>query len=200
MTIVLLVEGDTESALKEHLKSFLDQRAVLEGKPRVRLTTRTQVDLSEGRFRRRVRLELETPGVTAVVALIDVYPKFADAAAAKTALHEKAGHPANFYAHAAQFEVEAWLLPYWDDICRRVGVQRAMPGADPEQVDQDTPPSRHLGELYRLAKPRQRRYVKAAEMRAILRGKDLTMSASRCPELKSFLNTLLMLGDLTPLP
>jgi hypothetical protein len=42
--------------------------------------------------------------------------------------------------------------------------------------------------------------VKTIEMAAILYNKDLTIAANRCPELKSLLNTLLKLGNLTPLP
>ena len=56
-----------------------------------------------------------------------------------------------------------------------------------------------LQELYRRAKP-PRKYVKATEMYAILQGKDLTVSANRCPEFKAFLNTLLTLSHLEPLP
>ena len=160
MTIVLLVEGDTERALKDHLKAFLDQRADAEGKSRVRLETRPEVGHTKGRFRNRVRLELDKPGVTAIVALIDVFPNYADASAAKADLAEKAGNAADFHAHAAQYDVEAWLLPFWGDICRRVGVTQSAPGNNPEQVDQNTPPAYRLKELYWLAKPKPRKYAK----------------------------------------
>ncbi len=200
MTIVLLVEGDTESALKDHLKMFLDQRADAEGKPRIRLKTRSGVMHTTGRFRRRVQRELAQPDVTAVVALIDVFPAYADAAAAKADLLDKAGDAPGFYAHAAQFDVEAWLLPFWSDICRRVGVTQQPPAGNPEMVNENTPPSYRLKELYRLARPKPRKYVKTTEMYAILLNKDLTVIADRCPEFKSFVNTLLGLGKLTPLP
>lgn len=97
-----------------------------------------------------------------------------------------------------QYEVEAWLLPYWEAICGRVGVRQARPGPDPEKVDLDHPPSRRLEELYRLAKP-SRRYIKTIEMATILRGRDLTVAAGQCPELMALLNTLLSLGGLSPL-
>lgn len=200
MTIVLMVEGDTEAALKVHLKAFLDRRAELEGKPRVRLETRPEVAHTKGQFRGRVRRELATPGVTAVVALIDVFPSYPDASAAKTDLAEKAGNATGFYAHAAQYDVEAWLLPFWGDICRRVGVAQKAPGNHPEQVDQTKPPAYHLQELYRLAKPNPRKYKKPTEMYAILRNKDLLTIAHQCPEFKAFINTLLTLSDLAPVP
>lgn len=200
MTIVLLMEGDTEAALKVHLKAFLDQRAALEGKPSVRLKMKPQVARSKGTFQNRVRLELAEPGVTAVVALIDVYPDYSDAAEAKRILSEKAGSPPNFYAHAAQHDVEAWLLPFWDEICRSLGVSQGRPGEHPEEVDHDRPPSLHLRELYGRAKNPKRSYSKVTEMRQVLKGRDLKIIADRCPEFKLFLNTLLKLSDLTPLP
>lgn len=200
MTIVLLVEGDTEAALARHLKAFLDQRAQATGQPRVRLQTRGEVNLAPHKFKHRVRLELKAPSVTAVVGLIDVFPNFQDAAQAKAHLAESAGHHPNFYAHAAQFDVEAWLLPYWDNICQRLGVRQAPPGGDPEAVNHVSPPAYRLRDLYRRAKPRPRKYVKTTEMFDILQGKDLTVAANKCPEFKALLNTLLTLSDLEPLP
>lgn len=195
MTIILLVEGATETALKNKLKSFLDERAMKEGKPRVALRTKDIMTPNRKRLGRRVQLELRDPKVTAVVGLIDVYPEFRSADEARRFLREAVGKESRFYPHAAQYDVEAWLLPYWDFICRRLGVQRASPGANPEMVDLDNPPSRRLQELYRSAKP-PRKYVKPIEMAAILRGQDLTVAAAQCAELKGFLNTLLDLAGL----
>jgi len=198
LTIVLLVEGDTEIALKRHLKAFLDRRAEAEGKPQVRLTTRDIMARAPDKVKRRVALELRDPAVSAVVALIDVYPRFRSAREAREYLAQGVDD-ARFHAHAAQYDVEAWLLPYWDDICRRLGIRQAAPGANPEEVDELKPPAHRLRALYQLAKP-ARRYAKATEMSAILKGKDLAVSAARCSELKAFLNTLLTLGGLEPLP
>ena len=92
MTIVLLVEGDTEAALKPHLKTFLDRRAQAAGKERVRLEIRSEVNRKPDKLGRRIGLELEQQGVTAVVGLIDVFPRFRDAAAAKGYLREAAGN------------------------------------------------------------------------------------------------------------
>jgi len=198
VTVVLLVEGETETVLKDHLKHFLDVRADLEGRPKVALRTKDIMALNEGKLRGRIRLELNVSDVTALVGLVDVYPRFADAAEAKAFLLRAANGDPRFYAHAAQYEVEAWLLPYWETICERVGVRHAKPGPDPEKVDLDRPPSRRLEELYRLAKP-SRRYIKTIEMATILRDKDLVVAAGQCPELMALLNTLLRLGGLSPL-
>ena len=198
MRIVLLTEGETETALKSHLKRFLDGRAEAEGRPKMSLRTKDIMTLNENRLRRRIQLELNDPEATAVVGLIDVYPEFRSAEEAKGFLQQAADSNPRFHAHAAQYEVEAWLLPYWPDICSRLRVRKAVPGAQPEQVDLVRPPSRHLAELYRLAKP-ARKYRKVIEMAAILRDKDLTVSAAQCPEFKALLNTLLTLSGLTPL-
>lgn len=199
MRIVLIVEGDTEIALKQHLKRFLDDRAREQNKPRVRLQTRSEMTLNEDRLRDRIRRELQGKDVAGVVGLIDVFPKFESAAAARAYLERAAGNLSGFYAHAAQFDVEAWLLPYWEDICRRIGVTRQAPGSNPEHVDHGNPPAYRLRALYQLARPK-RKYVKATEMYAILRGKDLRDAAVHCAELKALLNTLLALSHLTPLP
>jgi hypothetical protein len=196
--VILLVEGKTETALKDKLKEFLDDRARRENKPRVRFQTKDIMSLSRERLGRRVELEVNRPGVTAVVGLIDVYPNFRDAEQAKRFLREAVGNEPRFYAHAAQFDVEAWLLPYWDAICKRIGVQQARPGANPEQVNLENPPSKRLEQFYRRAKP-PRRYIKQVEMTAILRDKDLTVAAAQCSEFKAFLNTLLMLNGLNQL-
>lgn len=199
MIIVLLVEGATETALKNKLKSFLDERAEVEGKPKTALRTKEIMSLNPRRLRRRVYLELRDSKVTSVVGLIDVYPDFASADEAKKSLRKAVGDEPRFYAHAAQYDVEAWLLPYWDIICQRLGVRKAKPGIYPEQVNLERPPSKHLNELYRTAKP-PRKYIKPIEMATILRDQDLTVAANQCPELKSLLNTLLYLADLTQLP
>jgi len=196
--IVLLAEGRTEKVLGVHLKAFLDRRADIEGKPKVALRTKDIMNLNPRKLRGRIRLELREPQVDGVVGLVDVYPDFPSAQAARDFLLEAADGDPRFHAHAAQYDVEAWLLPYWDTICRRLGVRRAAPGHDPEAVDRERPPSRRLAELYRLARPR-RKYVKTAEMSAILRNQDLTVSADRCPEFKALLNTLLTVAGLSPL-
>jgi hypothetical protein len=198
LTIVLLAEGRTEVALREPLKAFLDARAAAEGHPKVALRIKDILTLNPGKLRARIRNELASMDVTAVIGLIDVYPNFSTAAEARGFLCEAAGDTPRFYAHSAQYDVEAWLLPYWDDICRRLGVSRPAPGSQPELVNRTRPPSVRLMELYRLAQP-PRKYTKPIEMAAILKGKDLTIAARQCAELKALVNTLLGLSGLSPL-
>ncbi len=203
--IVLLVEGRTETAIKPILKAFLDRRCESEGKPKVRLTTKPLDSslLKEKTVRNRVVRNLKRPGVLGVVALIDVVAsgrpmRFANAAAAIKFLAECAPNESRYRAHAAQHDFEAWLLPYWDAICTRVKVTKNAPGANPEAVNHDHPPSRHLKELYRSAKP-TKDYDKPRDALAILRGKDLLVSAEKCPQFKAFLNSLLDLAGCTPI-
>ncbi len=199
MRIVLLTEGKTETALTDVLRDFLNERASREGRPRIGLRTK-RLDTRFLDLRRtsdEVVRSLRDPEVVCVVGLVDVYPYFASAQEAKQFLRRAAAEEPKFYAHAAQFETEAWLLPYWDEICRRLGVWRQPPGGNPEEVDLEHPPSRHLSDLFRLAR---RSYNKPADARAILERNGLVAAASQCPELRSFLNTLLTSAGLGCLP
>ncbi len=197
LKIVLLVEGKTEKAFGDKLKAFLDERCEQQSKPKVRLYTKrmdTRLMNSE-RVQDRVAMSLRDPTVTCVIALVGVYPSFESAQDAKTFLRKAVGDEPRFHAHAAQFDFEAWLLPYGGDICKRIKMNKKKPGANPEQVNKLKPPSKRLAELYRLAKP-PRSYDKARDGKAILRNKDLTQAANQCPELKSLLNTLLSCAGL----
>ena len=83
----------------------------------MRLKTKPEVGRSKGAFHKRIRLELAEPGVSAVVALVDVYPDYADAAEAKRDLYAKAGSPPNFYATRRNTT--------WKPGCCRFGVKSA---------------------------------------------------------------------------
>jgi hypothetical protein len=108
------------------------------------------------------------------------------------------GNHSKFYPHVAQYDFEAWLLPFWSDIQKLAGHNKKSPGKEPEKVNHNKPPAKHLEEIFRLGK--RKRYHKPRDSYSILKGKDLTISANACPELKAFLNTLLTLCSATPLP
>jgi hypothetical protein len=118
---------------------------------------------------------------------------FVDAADAKVKMRGWVGNDARFYPHAAQYDFEAWLLPFWTDIQELTGSKKGAPAGAPEAVNHNHPPSRHLQEMFRSGSRREA-YSKVRDATRILRGKDLTISANRCPELKAFLNTLLTLS------
>ena len=136
-----------------------------------------------------------------MIALTDVYTgtnDFVDAADAKRKMRAWVGNNEKFFPHAAQHDFEAWLLPFWSDIQVLAGHQRAAPPGPPESVNHDRPPSYHIREIFRIGTCR-RDYSKARDAARILRGKDLTEAANKCPELKAFLNTILALSGAEPL-
>ncbi|MEX0725398.1 MAG: DUF4276 family protein [Planctomycetaceae bacterium] len=209
MRIAIIVEGDTEKVFMPILRNFLSQR--LAGKmPRlIPRTPRGQGGLiPQGKnLKRLVELTLSDRRnpVDAVIALTDVYtgstpPVFRDADDAIRKMKEWVGkNQTKFYAHAAQYDFEAWLLPYWDDIQKLAGHNRNQPGSHPEGVNHNKPPSYHLKELFEAGKSRDS-YSKTRDAKRILQGKDLMISIQKCPQLKSFVNTILQLcdGDLIP--
>lgn len=137
----------------------------------------------------------------AVIALTDIYTgtnDFVDAADAKAKMCQWVGPNPNFYPHAAQYDFEAWLLPYWPDIQKLAGHNRGAPPGPPERVNNNRPPSAHIKDLFANGTNRNH-YSKARDANRILRDKDLLVAANQCPGLKSFLNTILTLSGGTPL-
>jgi len=193
--IAILVEGATETALKPALRNFLERR-LSKRMPKLDFAPANGRLPKEERLRREVQLLLRSND--AVIALTDVYTgsnphDFQDAADAKGKMRSWVGSEHLFYPHAAQFEFEAWLLPYWPRIQKLAGTNRQCPSLNPEIVDHDKPPAKHLAEIFRTGSA-GRSYVKPRDATAILSGQDLAVSAIRCPEFKEFLNTILTLS------
>jgi hypothetical protein len=197
--ITILVEGKTEKAFKPHLVEFLKRR--LAGRmPNIdpfpyngRISTQDKL--------RRVVETLLRNGTDAVIALTDVYTgtrEFVDAADAKRQMRAWVGSNDKFYPHAAQHDFEAWLLPFWSDIQALAGHNRGAPSGPPEAVNHNRPPSYHIHEIFRIGTCRDG-YSKPRDANRILRGKDLSEAANKCPELKAFLNTILTLSGGEPL-
>lgn len=202
MKITVLVEGRTERAFKPHLREFLEER-LGQRMPRLDFFP-CDGRIYKGAKLRRIVEDLLRNGMVppdAVIALTDVYTgtrDFANAADAKRKMREWVGDNDRFYPHAAQYDFEAWLLPYWDEIQKLAGHRKRPPGGPPEGVNDDKPPSFHIREIFRIGTTR-RDYSKARDASRILRGKDLTIAAQQCPELKAFLNTLILLSGGEPL-
>lgn len=196
MKITILVEGKTETAFKSHLIAFLRSR-LADRMPRLDFFRYDGRIPKEEELKRRVETLLRT-GSDAVIALTDVYTgsdDFADAADAKAKMRQWVGSEPKFHPHAAQYDFEAWLLPYWDEIKKIAGHNRNAPAAQPEIVNHNHPPSYHIREIFRVGKCRDH-YSKARDANRILRGKDLGVAAAQCPELRFFLDTILTLcGD-----
>ena len=202
MKITILVEGKTEKAFKPHLLEFLKSR--LDGRmPNVDFYPCDGRVYTEDKLRRTVEDLLRNGKVPseAVIALTDVYTgtnDFSDAADAKRKMQAWVGKNDKFHPHAAQHDFEAWLLPFWSDIQALAGHNRGAPPGAPETVNHTRPPSHHIREIFRIGSCRDD-YSKPRDANRILRGKDLSVPASKCPELKAFLNTILTLSGAGPL-
>jgi Domain of unknown function (DUF4276) len=201
LKITILVEGKTERAFKPQLTAFLASR--LEGRmPRLDMFIYHGRIPKEEDLRRTVKYLLNCrPPSDAIIALTDVYTgtnDFVDGADAKAKMGEWVGGNVPFYPHVAQYDFEAWLLPYWDDIQRLAGHNRKPPPGAPESVDHNHPPSHHVREIFRIGTCRDA-YSKARDANRILRNKDLSVAAAQCPELKAFLNTIITLCGGTPI-
>lgn len=199
MRIVIMVEGKTERALMAAVRRFLEPR--LQGRmpkldPRPYHGRIPRGERLKGDVLRHLK-DRKTPA-DAVIALTDVYtgsspPEFEDAEDAKRQLRLWVGEEPRFHPHAAQFEFEAWLLPFWDDLRKLAGHNLAEPGPDPERVNHANPPSRRIEDMFRRGST-GRAYVKERDAAKVLSGRDLGLSAQRCPQLREFLNTLLRLS------
>jgi hypothetical protein len=198
--IAIVVEGATEKAFGRFLQDFLKDR-LARSMPRLDFAPQDGRIPKDVRLKRLVERLLKTNDE--VIALTDVYtgshpPDFVDASDAKRKMREWVGPETRFHPQAAQYEFEAWLLPYWTRIQSVAQSDRNVPAAAPETVNHQKPPSRHLGEVFRTGHGK-RSYEKIRDAAAILRGQDLTISAAACPELKAFLNTILTLSGAPPL-
>lgn len=204
MRIAIMVEGKTEKALLPAMRKFLATR--LAGRmPRLDSVP------YDGRLPKSERLKGEVQrllndrsrAADAVIAVTDVYTgsiprEFSDAADAKDKMRQWVGKEERFHPHAAQYEFEAWLLPYWSHLQRLAGHNAATPGPDPEKVDHDNPPSRRISELFRKG-AKGKVYVKARDATRILREVDLMAAVEQCRELKALVNTILVLSGGSPI-
>jgi hypothetical protein len=191
--IAILVEGATEVAFRRALVDFLSGR-LLGKMPKLDFMPADGRIPQKQELRRTVGRLLHSND--AVVALTDVYTgtrDFTDAEDAKQKMRSWVGVEDRFYPHAAQHDFEAWLLPYWSRVQEITGSNRQCPSANPESVNHDKPPAKHLEEIFRTGS-KHRRYSKTRDCLAILAGQDLRASADRCGELKQMLNTILKLS------
>lgn len=200
MKIAILVEGETEMAFKSKLQEFL--------KPRIERMPKLIFIPQEGRIPKEDKLKRIVEHLLAgknaydaVIALTDVYTgtnDFTDAADAKAKMAAWVGNNPKFYPHAAQHDFEAWLLPFWSTIQQLSGGNKSAPSGSPERVNHDNPPSYRIKEIFEQGK--RRSYNKQREAKRILEKNNLIEAVNVCPELKTFVNTILRLcgGDEIP--
>ena len=204
MKIAVIVEGKTETAFLPYLRGFL--RTQLSGN-----MPRLDIFPYNGRIPKQEKLKRVVENLFIgrhpsdyVIALTDVYtginpPDFNDAQDAKNKMKQWVGNNPKFYPHAAQYDFEAWLLPYWKTIQRLAQHDRNSPGGNPEQVNHNNPPSKRIKEIFEDGRCRNS-YVKPRDAGRILRGNNLLTAIQQCSELKAFINTILSLCGETKIP
>ena len=69
MTIVLLLEGETERVLVNKIREFLNEVADAESKQRPKLRSQQVDGLSQVRIGKQIKRNLETPDVSAVAGI-----------------------------------------------------------------------------------------------------------------------------------
>ncbi len=202
MKISIIVEGKTEKAFMPYLREYLKVR--LPGKmPKLDSLPYDGRIPKEAKLK-RVVATLLTGGNAAdhVIALTDVYtgtnpPDFQDAAEAKAKMRAWVGDEPRFHPHAAQFDFEAWLLPYWLTIQKLAGQKKKAPVGRPETVNHNNPPAHRIKEIFEIGTCRDS-YIKPRDAARILRDNDLSIAIDQCTELKAFINTILTVcgGDI----
>ncbi len=204
MKISIIVEGRTEKAFLPHLRQFLKTRLTGD-MPKLDVFPYDGRIPKEQKLRRVVEnlMQGRNPA-DHVIALTDVYtgtnpPDFIDAHDAKNKMIQWVGTDSRFHPHAAQYDFEAWLLPYWPTIQRLAKHNRAAPGGNPETVNHHNPPAYRIKEIFESGKCRDS-YVKPRDAGRILRENDLSTAINECSELKAFINTILSIcgGDVIP--
>lgn len=204
MKIALIVEGKTEKAFVPYLRAFLQNH--LKGN-----MPKLDVNPYDGRIPTGAKLDRIVQNLLkgrnaadCVIALTDVYtgsqpPEFNDAQDAKAQMRQWVHNNPKFHAHAAQYDFEAWLLPYWSTIQRLADHNRGAPPGNPESVNHNNPPAHRIKAVFEAGRCRDS-YVKPRDAGRILRENDLSVAISQCTELKALVNTILSVCGGTVIP
>jgi len=195
MKISILIEGKTEKAFIRHLREYLKKHLPAD-MPKLDPVPYDGRIPKEDELKRVVMnlLQGRNPA-DHVIALTDVYtgtnpPDFIDAQDAKYKMRRWVGEEPRFHPHAAQYDFEAWLLPYWPTIQKLAKHNKAAPGGNPETVNRQNPPAHRIKEIFEIGKCRDS-YVKPRDAARILRENDLAVAIDQCAELKAMINTIL---------
>lgn len=196
MKITVLVEGKTEKAFKPILQMFL-KRHLGQKMPKLDFFPYDGRIPKGNELQRKVLTSLSGSNASDyVIALTDVYTgttDFSGAEDAKKKMRYWVGSEPRFIPHVALHDFEAWLLPYWSEIQRLAGHNKAMPAQNPETVNHSKPPAYHLKEIFSIGKS-PRHYNKVRDAERILKDQDLGVAIAKCPELKAFVNTIIRLA------
>jgi hypothetical protein len=202
LKFLLFVEGSTERALPDFLRSWLDARLPQRVGIKV-VRFEGWRDYYDG-IVKKVELSLSGKSgadVVAAIGLLDLYgptfyPQDRKTAAERYAwgkrhLEEKVDQT-RFHQHFAVHETEAWLLADPEILPREVSA--ALPGrcARPEEVNFEEPPAKLLARLYRakLGKP----YKKVIDGANLFQSLQPERAAAKCPALRALLEDMLRLA------
>jgi len=205
MKITIMVEGATEDAFKPYLREYLETR-LAGAMPKLDFH-RYDGRIPKGDKLKRIVKNLLSGRNSAdhVIALTDVYTgttlhDFLDATDAKAKMRDWVGaEEVRFHPHVALYDFESWLLPYWPTIKKLAGHNANAPSGAPETVNHNKPPSYHIKDIFERGKCRDS-YIKPRDANRILRDNDLSITINQCPELKSFINTILEVCNETRIP
>jgi hypothetical protein len=201
MKITVIVEGKTEKVFMCYLRKYLE-RQLTGSMPDIN-TYPYDGRIPKGNKLQRIvaNLLIGRNASDHVIALTDVYtgskgiPDFDNAEDAKSKMRNWVGNEPRFHPHAAQYDFEAWLLPYWPTIQKLAKHNKSAPVGLPETVNHNKPPALHIKEIFETGKHKRLSYVKPRDASKILRENDLSVAISQCPELKAFVNTILRLCE-----
>ncbi|MCH7811978.1 MAG: DUF4276 family protein [Chloroflexi bacterium] len=198
--MVLLVEGETELALQELLKRWLDPRT-----PK-RVGIKVKPLGGAGSFLRDVgaktRLHLQNSDTLAVIGLMDLhgFPVALSPGDRREQVEEARSIVVDripsecrprFRQHFAVHELEAWMFS--DPSILPFALPSRYVAALPEDLDLGDPPSRHLHRLYKAHRPRG--YVKTLDGKALLGKLDPSRIYEKCPHFAQLLDELLALAS-----
>lgn len=204
MKITLIVEGKTEKAFLPYLRKYLENR--LQGK-----MPKLDVNPYDGRIPTGEKLNRVVQNLLGgkypsdhIIALTDVYtgsqpPEFLDAKDAKNKMRQWVGEEPRFHPHVAHHDFEAWLLPYWTSIQKLAGHNKKVPTGKPETVNHGNPPAYRIKEIFEIGTCRDS-YIKPRDAGRILSNNDLSVAVEECPELKSFVNTIISVSGGVVIP
>ena len=198
MKISLIVEGKTEEAFIHKLREYL--QTLLAGRmPNLHsVPQKGRIPLDSELDKLVNNLRSGRDAADHVIALTDVYPEFLNATIAKERMRQSVKNPRNFHAHVAQYEFEAWLIPYWPRIQQLAKHNQSAPRGNPEMVNRNNPPSVQIKEVFHRGKVRD--YIKSRDASKILENADLGIAIQQCSELKALMNTILSIcgGQIIP--
>lgn len=203
MRIALIVEGKTETAFLPYLRKYL-QTHLATRMPKLDSSPYDGRIPTDEKLRRVVDnlLSDRLRPADAVIAITDVYTgsnDFVNAQDARQKMRQWVGPNPKFFPHAAQYDFEAWLLPFWSTVARLAIHNAAQPIGNPENINHLNPPAHRIADVFRRGR-RGLDYVKPRDAGRILRENDLHVSVLACSELKALVNTIIQLSGGTTIP